>query len=231
MNDWNAFLESEPWFIDEDSQIHLGETQVGFNLPTEFQDRFIKFSQLLSKARVTQLQVDNSHHKIVAWLEEFDSIQVWICPNTSQTVSHEVCADHKLLLSAFGGITEFTSGEFSLLKNCDNALTWETASKIDMKEEILMRVYFEEGREIPPFEFEQYYAIAEQANGDKVICHKKTSELLLLGHDPGNSSNITPLSGWPRNSLFRLNETPTFRDWVELLAEQWLRQLFDEEFV
>ena len=77
-----------------------------------------------------------------------------------------------------------------------------------------------EGVQIP-IEMPDFYSIARQANGNTTLRHRVSGEVLLFATDHA-FNHLTPYAGCPEYTLYRINDAGTFREWVNVVADQWL---------
>jgi hypothetical protein len=72
-----------------------------------------------------------------------------------------------------------------------------------------------------PIEPREYYSIAREANGNVTLCHRASGQVLMFAPDH-SFDYLTELDGCPPYTLYTINGTGTFRDWVDAVAVQWL---------
>ena len=73
-----------------------------------------------------------------------------------------------------------------------------------------------------PIDTAAYYTIAREANGNTTICNRADCSILLFAPDHA-FDDVSPMDGCPEFTLYNIDGASTFTDWVELIAEQWLR--------
>jgi hypothetical protein len=135
-------------------------------------------------------------------------------------VPNKAAADHQILLECFGGILErFNEPEHNWLLNHNQALT---AAEVDQDASFLADYAwaFEECGGIP-FDVTEYYPAAWEANGNCVLCLRKSGELLFFAPDHCNK-NLVPYAHCPMYSLHVHRRAATLRIWIEQIADQWL---------
>ena len=200
-------------------EIQKGHTEIGLSLTDKHRNRFPEMCRLLALARVTRVKIDNQDYLCLGWLED-ESRTVWLC-NKPQANCIYLSPDHQLIASLIGGISTTVETISSSLANLNWALATNPSQIIpnyDIPKSRFIRI-----ADIPPFEFQNYYVIAEGANGAQTICHKKTGKLIVISHS--SADGLAPLPKWPENSLFIIEGTPSFQVWVEQLAEDYLSEI------
>lgn len=131
-----------------------------------------------------------------------------------------------MLLSCFGGITErwHEPEEENWLCNLKSALC-EDESKAGFNEwEDNFFEFCSWDNLTPDIEPKDYIAFAFEANGNCTVYHKVTGQVLMYAHDHC-FEHITSLEGCPEYTLYRINDCPDIRWWVETVARQWLNHV------
>jgi len=75
-----------------------------------------------------------------------------------------------------------------------------------------------------PIALTEFYSIAQEANGNTTLCHRKTGEIVLFAPDH-NFTHIVPLPGCPEYALYRIPRAEGFSSWVSSVANQWLENV------
>ena len=220
MNDWNAFTESVPWFLDMQQAVTVEDSRPGLTVSAAFQECFPVLSSLLNRAKVTGVTIDSARYDLLGW-NSHDGFRVgWLCPALGDPAPNNLVEEHRLLLSEFGGISErFNEPEDTWLLNHNEALTLREAQH-DASFMADYRWAFEDPGIPVPIAFSDYYAIAREANGNTTLCHRKSGDVILFATDHAHK-HVTPLKGCPDYTLYTIDDTPTFVDWVEEIARQW----------
>jgi len=201
----------------------------GVFCPSEaFVEAFPSLTALLSKGRVTEFRVNDKEYQLYAWTgSDGDSIG-WQCPTPD--VKWDVTAlhpDHRLLLTAFGGIKDHWDTCFNhWLENQETALCAEDTQPGFLGWED----YYNERCEIenlhPATNPSDYRAFSLEANGDCTVYHHRTGKILVFSHDPNSRfTHWEQLDGHPRRTLYTIKGCPDFRTWVETVTKQWLKAL------
>ncbi|QGQ96436.1 hypothetical protein EHS13_16870 [Paenibacillus psychroresistens] len=227
-NDWNDFNNDISWFINPIDKITLSETYHGIEF-FKFSESFISIypvlSELLLKARVTNIQVNNKSYQLLGWSDFEGNSFGWLAKPPTFEINKPLCNEHKILLSNFGGITErWNETEISWLLNLNSALTLEDAEEgFQGWQDYIADMCNGEGFEsyITP---NDYIAFAFEANGNITLYHKDNSSIIMLAHDHC-FEHIIPLEGYPEYTIYRINECPNFVSWVEQIAIQEIHRL------
>ena len=74
-----------------------------------------------------------------------------------------------------------------------------------------------------PIQPSDYYSIAREANGNTTLCHRTTGHVILFAPDHAFDF-VVPFDGCSEYALYNLNGIVTLRDWVDVVARQWLAQ-------
>ena len=70
-----------------------------------------------------------------------------------------------------------------------------------------------------PIQLKEYYSIAREANGNETICHRTSGAVLLFAPDH-SFTHVKPFAGCPAYTLYTLDGTLSFVDWVNKIAQQ-----------
>jgi len=222
MSDWNAFLEGSPF-----AELYEPVTLTGqgsFKAGASFEQRFPKLTELLSSSRLSVLQTDKGVRHLRAWTAPDGEIFGWLCfPPGIEAANLPLHADHRLLLSSFGGIDEYWNTPSSLINNLNGALgIADAAAGFGGNDALFRSVSAGRGPRVH-VEPHDYLVFATEANGDQFVYNQKTGAVLLLGFDTGRT-NLQHVEGYP-DLLYTVNGAPDFRSWVELLADKHIRKI------
>lgn len=69
-------------------------------------------------------------------------------------------------------------------------------------------------------DFKDWLIVAEEANGNTVVCNKNTEELLLFAPDHA-FDYVEVYDNCPEDTFYRIKECPTLQSWVEACVLQW----------
>ncbi len=224
MNDWLAFIESVPWFLDSRSNVRVLESKEGVHFPPLASIAFPILSDLLAKSTATPVIVNDINYLLLAWDSSEGHRFGWICLPPSLESAINIHSLHTDLLRSFGGIVErFNEPEDTWLLNHNEVLTAHESSHDATFINDYMWAFDNVGA-ILPIRLSDYYSIAREANGNSTLCHRSSGKVVLFAPDHAFDF-VSPLEGCPEYTLYRLIGVETFRDWVEAIASQWLAHL------
>lgn len=131
-----------------------------------------------------------------------------------------VHATHQGLLAVCGGIVE-RFGEPESWWNNQNAVLTESAARTPLSPVLADYAWLwrDRGLEVP-IEPTDYYAVAIEANGNLIIAHRTSGQLLLFAPDHA-FDGVTPLPGCPPYSLLTIDDAQDLIAWIELCANVW----------
>jgi hypothetical protein len=219
---WEEFIEEVSWFLQPDQT-----AEVEVSLPPgswtaaspEFDQFFPELCRILREAVVTPVAVAGVRYQLHSWLRRDGSRCSWLSPVPSPAPPHSLHPDHGVLLGSFGGIVERSNEPDWWVLNHNDVLT-ECAAQRDGT---FIKDYawaFEAASVDIPIDMEQFYAIAEEANGNITLCHRLSGEVVLFATDHA-FDHVEPFPGCPDYTLYRLPGALSFRDWVNTVARQW----------
>ena len=224
MNDWDVFTKCVTWFLKAGSDVRIAQPRNGYDLSSSAAALFPVLANLFAHAQVTPVAIDESHYDLLAW-DGVDGCRTgWLCMPASRVPADGLHDNHKELLASFGGIVErFNEPEDTWLLNLNDALTEREASNDASFIEDFTWAFRDAGLTLP-ISPADYYSIAREANGNATLCHRKSGQIIMFAPDHC-FDHITELEGCPEYTLYIINEAPTFRDWVNVVARQWLTHI------
>lgn len=218
---WDAFAADLPWFLTGRKRIEVGPLvgAGGWRPSGTFSSLFPTLAHLLAAAHTSSVSIDDSEFVLFSW-EGRESVLSWLA-RPAEPVASGLFPAHRTLLSQFGGITE-RGGEFEgqWLLNTTESLTLPEACH----DAAFIRDYEWAFEGVPggiPIDPASYYSISREANGNHTLCHRVAGDVLLFAPDH-SFTHVIPLDGCPDYTLYRINGAPTFVDWVETVAKQWM---------
>lgn len=221
MSDWAAFSEAVPWFVDPDADVEIVPRPSPITLLPLAATLFPRLAELFAMAHVTDVSIDGVQYELVAWDSADGDRMGWLCLPPSVESPQGLHEDHKKLLASFGGIVErFNEPSDTWLLNLNDALTEREAAH----DASFIRDYaraFENAGLTLPIDPADYYSIAREANGNTTICHRINGQVLMFATDHC-FDHLSKLEGCPEYTLYRIKGGPTFRNWVNAVAVQWL---------
>jgi hypothetical protein len=221
MNDWQAVTEAEPWLVPSSEKASVRDLKRAFHPTREFESAFPRLTELLGRARQSEVVLPGGSHVLYAWGKTGHQISAWLSPDPPATVPDGAAPGHQILLQCFGGIVErFGDPVDSWLLNHKHALTTaEVARNASFISDYEWA--FEECGGIP-IDVAAYYPAAWEANGNCVLCHREDGRLLFFAPDHAYP-DLIPCGRCPMYTLHTKPGAGTLREWVERIAEQWLR--------
>jgi hypothetical protein len=224
MNDWQAVTEAEPWLVPSSEKASVRDLKGEFHPTPEFESAFPRLTELLRRARRSEVILPSANYVLYAWDNTGHQISAWLSPAPPATVPDGAALDHQILLRCFGGIVErFGEPVDNWLLNHNRALT---AAEV-ARDASFMCDYewaFEECGGIP-LDVAAYYPAAWEANGNCVLCHREKGRLLFFAPDHAYP-DLIPYGRCPMYTLHTKPGAGTLREWVERIADQWLRLSF-----
>lgn len=230
-NDWNDFNNDITWFIKTTDIVTITETLQGkdfFSFSDSFRSFYPVLSELLMKARVTNVQINNESYQLLGWSDYEGNSFGWLSKPPAVGINKPLSNEHKLLLTFFGGITErWNETGVSWLLNLNSALTLEDAEEgFQGWEDYIADVINDEGF-VSYINPQDYIAFAFEANGNITLYHKNNSSIIMLAHDHC-FEHISPLDGYPEYTIYRINDCSNLIAWVEEVAKQELSRLIGQ---
>ena len=222
-HDWQLFIKDISWFLKPGEVAEVGAAQPpGSWTPAspEFGQLFPQLEQLLREAFVTAVSVSGTSYELYRWSRREGGNCGWLSLLPSSNPPSSLYPQHHILLSSFGGIIErFNESTWWVLNHNDALTEREAQEDAAFIGEHYRWPFDEAGLEIP-VDLQQFYSIAREANGNTTFCHRLSGEILLFAPDHA-FDHIEPYPGCPEYTLYRLPEAPHFRDWVNVIAQQW----------
>ena len=219
--DWEKLIEGEPWLVPSEGVTVVGPTSspgVWTPQSQEFESSYPKLTRLLRAARTTPLSISEDPWVLYSWGGR-EQLCGWVSPVNPESIPPAICREHSMLVRSFGGVTErFGEPESTWLLNHVEALTTNLA-KADAS--FIEGYYWPPECPSIPIEVDEYYCIAQEANGNCTLCHRVDGSILMFAHDHC-FSHIVPFDGCPEYTLYRIPEALTLNQWVEVVAAQWL---------
>jgi len=221
MSDWDAFIDSVPWFLKRGHTAEVSDRRKMPALSDAVATLFPSLAKLFAKAAVTDVSIDNARYELLAWDSVNGDRFGWLClPPTARPLPN-IHDDHKKLLLFFGGIVErFHEPEDTWLLNLNDALTEREAVHDGSFIQQYKWAIDKAGLKLP-IEPTKFYSIAREANGNDTLCHRISGQVLMFAPDH-SFDHLTELQGCPEYSLYTINGAATFCEWVEAVAAQWL---------
>ena len=106
MNDWAAFVDSVPWFLDRDAAVDVSAPRKRHTLSAAAATLFPHLGELLAEASATDVSVNGTRYELLAWDSPDGDRLGWLCLPPSKDAPRNLLDDHRQLLASFGGIVE-----------------------------------------------------------------------------------------------------------------------------
>jgi hypothetical protein len=226
MNGWRVVTEAEPWLVGSADKSIAVPAHQSFSPTRQFETAFPLLTTLLSHARLWEVSLPKGTQLLFAWGGKAPNVRAWLSPLVA-TVPDKAAPDHQILLGCFGGISErFNEPARNWLLNHNQMLI---ASEVDRDASFLTDYLwaFEECGGIP-IDVKEYYPVAWEANGNCVLCSHDSGELLFFAPDHCDK-NLLPYAQCPMYSLHVHRQAAKISEWIEHIADQWLRDIASTE--
>jgi hypothetical protein len=221
MNDWQIVTEAEPWLVGSPGEATVRPLDSVFRPTRPFRFAFPRLTELLSRARRSEVMLATGPHLLFAWDAPEHEVRAWLSPAAPAVVPETAAPDHRILLHCFGGVSErFNEPVDNWLLNHNQSLTAADVSR-DASFMADYRWAFDECGGIP-IDMAAYYPVAWEANGNCVLCARESGQLLFFAPDHAYR-DLVPYGGCPMYTLHTKAGAGTLREWVERISEQWLR--------
>jgi hypothetical protein len=207
--------------MNDQTVIRVADSQKGFPLSVDVSRIFPSLSQLFATCDATTVYVNGTAHYLLAWNSTSGYRVGWLCLPPDDNPSSGLFSEHATLVKSFGGIVERFNEPHTWLLNHNDVLTVNEAS-YDASF-ITASSSFEANRIDIPINTSEYYSIAREANGNTTLCHRSTGDILLFASDHAYG-HVEIMNGCPPYTLYTIDGVKCFRDWVNVVAQQWLDQ-------
>lgn len=216
---WKAFRQEVTWFVHNRPNARpVASRPPGSWAPrsADFTSLFPELAGLLAEAWLTDVEHLSERWVLYSW-EAGGQWRGWLSPGAG-ILPAGLHPHHRVLLESFAGMVE----SFGPLSSwIDNHNAWLTAALAE-EDTSFVEAYawaFEETGGIP-IDLEDYYVVAQEANGNATLCHRSEGGVLLFAPDHA-FDYVTVLAGCPEYTLHGFQGAPTFTSWVERVAGQW----------
>jgi hypothetical protein len=220
---WEEFIADVPWFVPRGQEAEVGVSEPpGFLTlaSSSFAQLFPELGRLLRDAFVTPIAVAGTRYQLYSWYHRNGESCGWLSPLRSADAPSSLHPELRILLSSFGGIVQRLHEPVWWVLNHNDVLTQsEARNGATFIKEHYSWAFKEAGVEIP-IALEEFYSIAQEANGNTTFCHRLTGEIVLFAPDHA-FDHIEPYPGCSEYSLYRVHGALHFRDWVNTIALQW----------
>ena len=218
-SDTSKFLEYCSWFGQgRREQISVNHLQHPESIWDSLPINCTSLKVLLKRARIARITLD-THFLLFSWDSKAGETFGWLAKEYTEYPDW-LYSTHKSILRSMGGIIEsFSLPENSWLLNQDFVLA--PPSHKDCQELHEYDWIFEDEGLENPIDLTEFYAIAQESNGNTTICHRNTGEVLLFAPDH-SFSYLERYDYCPEFSYYRIANAHTFEEWIEAVADQYL---------
>ncbi|MBF0648148.1 MULTISPECIES: hypothetical protein [Dysgonomonas] len=205
--------------------IHDGK----MTLPKDFAVLFPKMTRLLDKAYKVEFTLNgNQRFRQYIWTLNGGSTIGWLCKlEHCVPQGRNIIPEHILLSQNMGGIVEYWLEDNTMEAESFIDANQFTFSLVDSTVGIggWEQNYADECKlqGIEPMDTSDFLTFALEANGNTTFYSHKTKEVFVYLHDDYSPFEITPHKGHPLCTIYQYDKAPTFVDFVETLAGQWLQ--------
>lgn len=221
--DFEAFKDHLSWLIHPSQIENVSEAEI--RLSQKFTDTFPILTDLISQARVLNLDIDHQPHLLFSWTNRKNEIFGWLNkmePDFTSTLPF--IEEHKLLLDEIGGIREsFNQPQPSVSNNQEFMFTGSNCllgiNDWDDHYEDLCK-----SENKPPIDYKDFISYVIEANGNTTVYDPKTKEVFLFAHDHA-FDNVDFLENQPEYTFHTFHNITYFTDYVEALAQEWKNKL------
>ena len=223
--DFEEFKKDISWFISQSDKIDFLDTETEIELTEKFRNTFPILSNLISKARILTLTINNQLYKLFSWTNKNGLSCGWLNKIEQNTSSQlPIIEEHRLLLNEIGGIQESYNEPEPSLSNNQNFMFIESECSLGIND---WDDYYEElcaEKNVEPINYKNLVCFVVEANGDATTYDPKTKEILLFSHDHC-FDNVEVLENQPEYTFHTINGVVNFVDYVETLATEWKNEI------
>lgn len=221
--DFEAFKERLSWLIHPSQIDNVSETTI--SLSSQFTDTFPFLTDLIAKARVLSLDIDNQPHRLISWTHKDHHSFGWLNKIESDFISPlPLIEDHKLLLKEIGGIRESFNQPFPSLSNNQEFmfLASECSAGINDWEDHYEDLCKSENK--VPLDYRDFISFVIEANGNSTLYDPQTKKVFLFAHDHA-FDNVDFVENQPEYTFHTFHNIVYFTDYVEALAQEWKKEV------
>ncbi|MCW3170023.1 hypothetical protein OMO38_15975 [Chryseobacterium sp. 09-1422] len=223
--DFEEFKKNISWFISQSDKIDFLNTETEIELTEKFCNTFPILSNLISKARILTLKINNQLYKLFSWTNKNGLSCGWLNKIEQNTSSQlPIIEEHKLLLNEIGGIQESYNQPEPSLSNNQNFMFIESECSLGINDWDDYYKELCEEENVEPINYKNLVCFVVEANGDANTYDPKTKEILLFSHDHC-FDNVEVLENQPEYTFHTINGVVNFVDYVETLAAEWKNEI------
>ncbi len=223
--DFEEFKRDITWFIKATDKVELLGIEDNLFLSSEFQSTFPKLTELVQKARILNLKINEQPFKLFSWNDIDDLSCGWLSKIEPDTVSElKLTKEHQTLLNSIGGIKESYNEPEPCLANNQNFLFLKSKCSKGIGD---WDDYYDDmcnEYQKSKIDSSDFISFVHEANGALTFYNPKNSEVLLFSHDH-SFDNVEFLEDQPEYTFHRINGVKYFTDYVEKLAKEWIDEI------
>lgn len=230
MNDLHDFQEDVTWYFEASDDVEVISSDpvalTSEQRSDAFTAAFPRLALMLSKARRTRIRKNEEFLELWGWTNREGASFGWLCHVPGCDAGAPLIDDHRLQLAHMGGIVEKWNEPSSYLMNLNWAFGIDECRKGFQAPSsyVWMPYYLEQCKEAglePWVDPLNYQPFAVEANGNVILYHLRCGEVIMFAHDHAFRF-VDVLRDCPEYTFYSIRGCPTFRDWVEAVADQWL---------
>ncbi|MCB0835170.1 MAG: hypothetical protein KDE26_26825 [Bacteroidetes bacterium] len=221
--DFEEFKRDVSWFIDRKKQVEIITENSPFQLSLEFANTFPKLTRLLKIARVVEINMNNDSFKLASWTNKNQQPFGWLIKKEQQG-ELPLIPNHRLLLEEMGGIIERYNEPENSWSNNHEFMFLESGCALGIND---WDEYYEgccKFEDLEPIDYKGFISFAQEANGNITLYNPINKAVMLFATDH-SFDNVEFVKDQPEYTFHTINEVAEFKDYVELLAHEWLENI------
>jgi hypothetical protein len=231
--DWEIFREHVPWFARSGENFRIDVEHAPscemFSPSSTFRLKFPMLTKLLAGSRVSAVDVRGATLFLYTWQEASGRRCGWLCESPPKNTPLHLHPHHCLLCESFGGGLEaFNQPNGTWVMNLNWWLCASRSLAIQSREIQSIQSYIVDTLESPKCSIigglHSYIRFAQEANGNFTAYRQSDGDVVMFAPDHAHE-NLVSVRDCPPYSFYRIRQAPTFVDWVEQIADQWLRHI------
>ena len=235
--DWEIFREYVTWFPGprESAVLQITNSSSGklFVPTSKFRTRYPKLTKLLSRSRISTIDIDGEEFYLYTW-PTFEGRRCgWLCEPPAITPPAILYADHRVLLECWGGgVESFNQPKKTWIMNLNWWLSGRKSGPLSTGEIADYRSYVAKTLRKPDCPFIQdldfLINFAQEANGNFTAYNRSNGAVVMFAPDHC-FKHVETVAECPPYSFYHIQGAPTLADWVEQTADQWLQNVTASE--
>ncbi len=218
-NDFTSFTLQCPWIFNPKSRfIFSNENNLSLGI---FEYENPKLFELLRKARLLNFQVDDQHYRLYSWDTKAGESCGWLTKmELIRKEDFPLSKTHKIIAEKLGGITFTYNSDDNFLTNSQSLFSPSICQQ--GIGDAWSAFYLQRRKEDngSPLEHDAWIVFGKEASGHYTL-YDQQDRVYMFNTDPGESY-LEEIDGQPSATFFRIKNAHTLKEYVELLAQQWL---------